>query len=81
MKTYIKDDKLVLEIPAKALVLGCAHNKIKVTDRAAMLKYFADHLLVDETTGEDLKINALLDSIAINAVEEGERWCRDINPQ
>jgi hypothetical protein len=81
MKTYIKANCLILEIPARALVLGCANQRIEVTDRDAMLKYFVDHLITDETTGEDLKINEVLDSIAEQAVEDGELWCRSINPK
>jgi hypothetical protein len=81
MITYIKNNCLILEVPALDLVHGCAAQRIKVTDRASMLKYFADHLITDETTGEDLKINAVLDSIAVQAVEDNERWCKSIDPQ
>ncbi len=79
MKAHIKNDTLVIEIPAINIVHGCAAQRIKITDREAMLKHFAEHILSDETTGEDLEINAVLDGIAARAVESAEPWCEDID--
>lgn len=75
MKAYVKNDRLILEIPADALVIGCKANGIEVTNRAKMLKHFATHLVDDETMGEDKKINQLLDDIANDAVESAAPWC------
>lgn len=75
MKSYVKNDSVILEIPADALVIGCKANGIEVIDRAAMLRHFAEHLTTDENLGEDLKINGLLDEIAERAIEDAEPWC------
>lgn len=75
MKAYVKNNKVVLEITAAGLVAGLKSEGVKVTDRAAMLKHFAEHLTTDEDMGEDLKINRVLDEIATEAVESAEPWC------
>jgi hypothetical protein len=66
---------VILEITAAGLVAGIESAGGKVTDRAAMLKYFAEHLTTDENAGEDLKINSVLDEIASDAIESAEPWC------
>jgi hypothetical protein len=74
MKTYVKDNKMIFEITGEMLVAGLRTLGAVVEDEDAMLKHFAEHLIEDQSLGEDLLINALLDGIAERAIESGEPW-------
>ncbi|USD68113.1 hypothetical protein [Vibrio sp. SCSIO 43136] len=74
VKAEIKDDKLVVEIPAeylkRAFLLGVTTNNCgRVTDQKAMLKHFSREF----TSGiDDDQFGRFIDVVCSEAIENGE---------
>lgn len=75
MNATVRNNSVILEIPCASLRAGCKAAGIRVLNEEEMLKHVAAHLLTDETLGEDLEINRLLDGIMERAIESAEPWC------